>query len=82
MITISRTGTNDTCNSQPAAIHELEAGARRPKRRAASANTDWLWLQACLGACFMSYSGIDSLFDYSKGTIPAIGETMYSNGLR
>lgn len=39
-------GINDICNSQSASIHELDAGARRSKRRN---NTDWIWLQACLG---------------------------------
>ncbi|XP_022827342.1 ubiquitin thioesterase trabid-like [Spodoptera litura] len=39
-------GINDICNSQSESIHELEPGARRSKRRN---NTDWLWLQACLG---------------------------------
>ncbi|KAF9405389.1 hypothetical protein HW555_013847, partial [Spodoptera exigua] len=39
-------GMIDTCNSQSASILEVEAGARRSKRRN---NTDWVWLQACLG---------------------------------
>ncbi|CAB3257579.1 unnamed protein product [Arctia plantaginis] len=42
-------GINDICNSQAASIHELEAAGRRSKRRATNTNTDWLWLQACLG---------------------------------
>ncbi|KAJ8715342.1 hypothetical protein PYW07_009824 [Mythimna separata] len=40
-------GINDICNSQNASIHELEPNNRRSKRR--TNNTDWIWLQACLG---------------------------------
>ncbi|XP_050357814.1 ubiquitin thioesterase trabid [Nymphalis io] len=43
--TTHSTGINDICNSQNAALHEVESGGRRSKRR----NTDWVWLQACLG---------------------------------
>ncbi|XP_026734249.1 ubiquitin thioesterase trabid isoform X2 [Trichoplusia ni] len=39
-------GINDICNSQNASIHELDPNNRRSKRRN---NTDWIWLQACLG---------------------------------
>ncbi|XP_052745081.1 ubiquitin thioesterase trabid [Bicyclus anynana] len=39
-------GINDLCNSQPPSQHELDASGRRCKRRN---NTDWIWLQACLG---------------------------------
>ncbi|XP_045780612.1 ubiquitin thioesterase trabid isoform X2 [Maniola jurtina] len=39
-------GINDICNSQPTPQHDVEANARRSKRRN---NTDWIWLQACLG---------------------------------
>lgn len=37
------TGINDICNSQQS---PKEADGRRCKRRN---NTDWIWLQACLG---------------------------------
>ncbi|CAF4958170.1 unnamed protein product [Pieris macdunnoughi] len=40
------TGINDICNSQNSSIHEVENNGRRSKRRN---NTDWMWLQACLG---------------------------------
>ncbi|XP_047539605.1 uncharacterized protein LOC125073002 isoform X3 [Vanessa atalanta] len=43
--TTHSTGINDICNSQNAAPHDSESGGRRSKRR----NTDWVWLQACLG---------------------------------
>ncbi|CAH2230546.1 jg8874 [Pararge aegeria aegeria] len=39
-------GINDICNSQPPSQHELDSSGRRSKRRN---NTDWIWLQACLG---------------------------------
>ncbi|CAH2097273.1 unnamed protein product [Euphydryas editha] len=38
-------GINDICNSQNASLHEMDSNSRRLKRR----NTDWVWLQACLG---------------------------------
>ncbi|XP_037302238.1 ubiquitin thioesterase trabid-like [Manduca sexta] len=40
-------GINDICNSQNSSIHELDTNNRRSKRR--TNNTDWIWLQACLG---------------------------------
>ncbi|KAJ0170960.1 hypothetical protein K1T71_013732 [Dendrolimus kikuchii] len=40
-------GINDICNSQNASIHDVESNNRRSKRR--TNNTDWIWLQACLG---------------------------------
>ncbi|GBP28800.1 Ubiquitin thioesterase trabid [Eumeta japonica] len=37
-------GINDICNNQNE-LHDIDNSGRRSKRR----NTDWLWLQACLG---------------------------------